>query len=170
MRGSKQKPLKIHASSSHLRAKREWHLSPGLCGLVNTQDQLERLSAGPAIGVRLRFTPENSQNVAVVTLMTQTIDVRWIGVSSENQLVVIVVFGELPVLDLVHSRSANLRRALFPQYGNRALEIPRIGKHCHLDRAESSRPEFQDGDSGVFGLDAPCERRGFCHHALNRPH
>ena len=47
--------------------------------------------------------------------MTQAVHVRWIGIGGIYQLVVVIILGELPMLDLVDRRAANLGRPILPR-------------------------------------------------------
>src|SRR5690348_10280459 len=78
--------------------ERQRHLSTRFGRLVDAQNQLQRLPPGPAICIRLCLAPKNGEDVSVVPLVTEAVHVRWVGVYRLDQLVVVVVLSELPVV------------------------------------------------------------------------
>ncbi len=86
-----------------------------------------------------------------------------------DELVVVVVRGELPVLDPIDGGAANLDRACLAKDRDRTLEVARIGEHRDFDRSQRARAELEHGDPRVLRLDPARECRGLGHHALDRP-
>src|SRR4051812_13711509 len=159
-------PLKIQLSSSDLGPKWQGYLTAGLGRLVDAQNELEGLPPRPAVGVGFCLSPQHRQDVPVVALMPQPVDVGRSAFDCLHQLVVIVVVGELPQLDLVDRRAADLHRPPFTEDGDRALEIAWVSEHGPLDGAECSGSEFQTRHATVLRLDAPRQSRRLGHHAF----
>src|SRR5688500_15307057 len=82
---------------SAARTERQRHLAARAGGLVDAEDQLERLPAGAPVGVRRRPAAEDVEHVAVVSLVPEAIDVWWRRRRGVHELVVVVVLGEDPV-------------------------------------------------------------------------
>src|SRR5215510_4292011 len=95
--------------------QRDRYLAPRFGGLVDAEDQLQRFPPGTAVRFWLRTSAQHSEDVAVIPLMTESVDVRRSGRRRVDQLVIVVVIGEHPVFDAIHRRSANLHRALLPE-------------------------------------------------------
>src|SRR5581483_6999578 len=136
-------------------AERQGDLAPHLRRLIDAENELERFSARAAVRVRLRLAAQHLPHVAVISLVPVPVDVRRVRARDVNELVVVVILGEGPVLGLVDGGAADFHRALLPEDRDRPLEVPRVGEHRHFDRAERAVPELQDRDAGVLGLNAP---------------
>ena len=132
------------------------------------EDQLERFAARPAVGLGLRLAAKHREHVPIVAFVPEPIDVRRIRVRRLDQLVVVVIIGEQPMLDPVHRGAADLHRALLAEDRDRPLEIPRVREDVHFDHAERAGAELDQPDAGILGLDASRLRRGLGHHALDR--
>src|SRR5437868_1709631 len=145
------KLLKIYFHASDLCSEWKWHLPSRLGRLVDAQNQLQRLPARPAVRIGLCLTAKDGKDVSVIALMPQPIDVGRIRLRRDNQLVIVIVLGELPEVHLVHRRPADFHRSLLPEDRERAFEVAWIGEHGDLDGPERPRPEFQNRDTGVFG-------------------
>src|SRR5205823_12752353 len=78
-----------------------------------------------------------------------------------DQLVVVIVIGEGPVLYLIHRRAADFGRATLADDRDGAFPIARIGEDVDLDDADRAAAELQDGDTGIFGFDTTRLRRRF---------
>src|SRR6266566_1541770 len=161
----RSKLLKIYASSSYLGPEWEGDLSTRLGRFVNAQDQFERLPSCPPVRVRLCLAAQDRQHVPVVPLMSKAVDVRRIRVCRRHELVVIIVFRELPVLDLVHCRPADFDRPLLAEHCDRTLEVPGIRQHRDFDRPQCTRAEFENRYARILCRDSPRQGGSLRHHA-----
>src|ERR1700722_9360197 len=151
-----------------LRAQREGDLPSSLGRLIDPEYELKRFPAGATVGVRLRLATEHAEDVPVVALVPVAVYGRRVRGRDVDELVIVVVLGERPVLDLVDGGPADFHGALLAEDRDRALEVPRVCQHRDLDRAERAVAELEDRDAGVFGFDAPGERGGFRGDTLDR--
>src|SRR5439155_11190261 len=149
-------------------AEWNWNLAPRLRRFIHAQNELERLATGATIRFRLGLTAQHGEHVTIVAQMTEPIDVRRVRVRRVDELVVVVVDREQPMLDPVHGRAPDLDRAVLPEHGDGTLEVARIREHVDFDDAERAGAEFDDTDAGVVGLDAARLRGRFGRHALHR--
>src|SRR5688500_18633202 len=109
-----------NACPSESGAQRDRHLAAGLRRLVDAKDQLERLASGPTISVGAGFAPQHLEDVAVVAFVAEPVDVGWGRARRLDELVVVVVLREQPVLDPVHGGAADLHRAALSEKIGRA--------------------------------------------------
>jgi len=116
--------------------QRERYLASCARRFIDAEDELERFPARPAVRIRLRVTAKNREDVSVVALVPIAVYVRRIQIEVLRQLVVGIAVGKLPVLDLVDSRSSDLRASLFTEKCERAFHVLRIREHRDFDHAE----------------------------------
>src|SRR5690606_30920291 len=91
------------------------------------------------------------------------------GVAGVLDLLVLgALFGELPVLDLVHRHAADAHRALLAQDGDATFEVLGVGEHADVERAHGAAAPADGGDAGVFDLDVALKRSGVGHDGLDR--
>src|SRR4026208_829683 len=74
MKSVRGKLLKIHELRSDLRPQRQWNLTTRLGRFVDPQNELERLSARPAVGIGFGFPSQDGEHVPVVALVAEPVD------------------------------------------------------------------------------------------------
>src|SRR5687767_14795480 len=94
-------------------SQRKRYLAPSARRFVNPEKQLERLATLAPIRSRSFFAAQDTRDILVISAMTGPVHGERIRRNAQclHFPVVVVVFRELPVLDPVEGRPADLHRS-----------------------------------------------------------
>src|SRR5690606_21019706 len=126
--------------------------------------------AQPFIAVRLRFrlSAQDIQYVGVIERMAEAVDRRGLVTRRQRLLVLRTLVLELPVRDLADRDAAHPDRALFAEYGDAAVRVPRVGERGNAHGAERPALPTDAHYAGILGLAGASQGRGVGMHRVYR--